>query len=186
MLLLLHRSALACWVGSNLALAADGMTQDWRQAYVHWDFSSVAQDQDYVAPVARDLSHLAQDPDTKAAFDELALRLRLWSAASASSPLPHRLAACLNAAALVDMGRGVGEAEFNFHVFAVLLREHPPQALAAACVDLIEGRNGFAAQAQLPALGMLVELNADDVQARMALLARKLLGRALGRLPTTP
>lgn len=144
------------------------------------DLSDARGDDGWVAPVARSLAKLDRDQRRRERFDELMRRIDTWAPAAADPQAVHRR---LNAAALADLGRSDLEAEVNFAVFASIMalpeRSAAVQAAAAVCL----GRSGGIAVTGAAELGVQANVQPAEVEERIRLLGRKLLGRLLGRLP---
>lgn len=144
------------------------------------DLSDARSDDGWVAPVARSLAKLDRDPRRRERFDALMRRIDAWAPAAADARAVHRR---LNAAALADLGRSDLEAEVNHAVFASVMalpeRAAAIQAAAAVCL----GRGADAAVTGAAELALRADVPPAEVEERIRLLARKLLGRLQGRLP---
>lgn len=146
------------------------------------DLSDAHDDQGWVAPVSAGLTHLASDPGRQAQFNALLAKLALWSPSHDVDP-STRVCALLNAAALVDLGRGAYEGEFAWTVFDRLQRDPERAAILQATGKLAVGHDDYAPVNCLVPLELTTTETTERVHARMALYARKLLGRLLGSLP---
>ena len=142
------------------------------------DFEALAEDDGWVAPVARDLTHL--DAERAAAFQAWFARIRAWAPSATPDP-QARVRALLVAAALTDIGRSPWEAETARAVFDTLQAEFPPADLAplvatVAVGPVVEGPT------TIPALDLTTSMTPVQVHARSAVYAGKLLGRLLHRI----
>jgi hypothetical protein len=144
------------------------------------DLRDASEDNGWVAPVAKSLAHLDANPDLRAEVERFRAALPV-----AGEPLPWTFAV-LNAAALVDLGRGSYEAEAAFVAFQVLQADPRKGAVLMAAGTIALERDGLPAATTWPSLGLSTTTPAPAVHARIALLARKLVGRMLGTLPHQP
>ena len=146
------------------------------------DLSDARDDQGWVAPVSAGLTHLATDPARAADLEALVAKLALWAPAHDADPAT-RVGALLNAAALVDLGRGACEGEFAWTVIDRLLHDPKRAAILQATAVIAAGRDEYTPVNCLLPLEITTTETTERVHARMALYARKALGRMLGSLP---
>lgn len=144
------------------------------------DLSDARNDDGWVAPVAKSLAHLERDPRRRERVEALLARIDAWAPAVADPLAVHRR---LNAAALADLGRSDLEAEVNYAVFASLVALPAREAMLQAAAAVALGRSGGVATTASDAVGLATRVPAAEVEERIRLLARKLLGRLQGRLP---
>ena len=140
------------------------------------DLSDAGVDDGWVAPVSRNLDHL--DEAGRAELERMQAALP-----PAGEPLAWTFT-LLNTAALVDLGRGSREAEMNHVVFDMILRDPRRAEMMQAVGTIALDRDGLHAIAALPALGLKTTTPPEKIHDRIELLARKLIGRLQGRLPT--
>lgn len=143
-------------------------------------FEDAREDRGYVAPVAQNLDHLDD-----AALDRLEtfeVKLDEWRPGK-EGPLGQRVRNLIAVATLADLGRSEFEAETAFVIFDRLLKEVPKDRLArAAAWVVLKPREGTVVTTAKE-LGMDGQVAEADVRERSVLYAKKLLGRALGKLP---
>ena len=135
------------------------------------------EDTGWIAPVSPSLDHLATNP-------VLAQQVKIFrsSLLPAGPPLPWTFAV-LNAAALVDLGRGDYEAEAAYVALELLCKDPRREALILAAGAIALGRDGMIPEIFSPALDLTSTTNTTEIHARMELLARKLLIRQLHSMP---
>ncbi len=177
LLLIFSLSTAAC---SGVELAPPDMSP---QEIAAIDLADAHDDNGWVAPVSAGLAHLAKDPARKAELDALLTKLALWPPAQDPDPA-QRVTVLLNAIALVDLGRGSCEGEFAWAIFDRLLHAPERAAIMQATAHLAAGRDSYTPVINLLPLGLTTTETTERVHARMALYARKLLGRFLGSLAT--
>jgi len=148
------------------------------------DLSDARDDHGWVAPVSAGLAHLAADPTRAAQLNEVVAKLASWAPAHDTHPAT-RVGALLNAVALVDLGRGACEGEFAWTILDRLQHDPERAAILQATAELASGRDSYAPVNCLVPLDITTTETTERVHARMALYARKLLGRLLGSLPGT-
>lgn len=146
------------------------------------DLSDARDDHGWVAPVSAGLTQIATDPERKAMLDALIAKLAMWSPGYDANP-ETRVGALLNAAALVDLGRGACEGEFAWTVLDRLQHDPERAAIVQATAQIASARDAYMPVNCLLALELTTTETTERVHARMALYARKLLGRLLGSLP---
>lgn len=144
------------------------------------DLSDARSDGGWVAPVSRSLAHLDRDPARRQRVSDLMQRIDAWAPAAADPLAVHRR---LNAAALADLGRSDLEAEVNWAVFASLCALPGREAMVQAAAAVVLGRSGGSALTAVEAAGLRTTVPPAEVEERIRLLGRKLLGRLLGTLP---
>jgi hypothetical protein len=171
----MHRPLLALFL--TLALAAEDIPLS---VILDIDLADARDDQGWVAPVSRSVDHLAADPAKQARFAALMARIDAWAPAGETSAHLYRR---LNAAALADLGRSDLEAEVNLAVFASLIALPHRDAVLQATAAVALGRTSGVPLLSVPDLGLKANVTAEQTEERIRLLARKLLGRLLGRLP---
>ena len=148
------------------------------------DFSDVAVDDGWVAPVSEDFSWVEKSPDAAKPWIELRDRIDAWPEGRIADE-PRRVWNLLGAIVVCDLGRGEYEAEAAGHVFNRLRAEIPAPRLIDILTPMVDGRTTYPQYIGIAALGF----GEDDTQTsgdavdRTRLLAKKLLGRALGKLP---
>ncbi len=169
-----------------LCMAAIHTGEAWKPldatALAAIDLSDAAVDDGWVCPVAADLSHVAARPELAASLQRLRKVIDGWAAPSQGDALGWTFA-LLNAAALVDLGRGDCEAEANRLVIDLLLADARRAAVVQATARIAVDQDGLTASTTLPELGLSTTTLAAAVHDRVELLARKVLGRLLGTLP---
>lgn len=144
------------------------------------DLSDARSDNGWVAPVSPSLAHLASDPERRTRVSELMARIDAWAPASSDVAVVFRR---LNAAALADLARSDLEAEVNWSVFASITTLSDRQAALQAAGAVALRRDGQVARTAIPDIGLTTSVEAAEVDERIRLLARKLVGRLLGTLP---
>ena len=169
-------------MGLFLLAAACGGVELSPQEISAIDLSDARDDQGWVAPVSAGLAHLATDPARAADLEALVAKLALWAPAHDADPAT-RVGALLNAVALVDLGRGACEGDFAWTVIDRLLHDPERAAILQATARIAAGRDGYAPVNCLLPLEITTTETTERVHARMALYARKVLGRMLGSLP---
>jgi hypothetical protein len=144
------------------------------------DLSDARSDGGWVAPVSKSLVHLDRDPARRQRVRELMQRIDAWAPPAAD---PLGVFRRLNAAALADLGRSDLEAEVNWSVFSSLCGLPEREAMIQAAAAVVLGRSGGTALTAVEPTGLRTTVPQAEVEERIRLLGRKLLGRLLGTLP---
>lgn len=143
-------------------------------------YDDAAVDQGFVTPLAKDLSHL--DDERKQRLDAFEDKLDQWKPGQEKA-VGQRVRNWMAACTYADMGRGEFEAEVPFVIFERLRKEVPKDQLIKALAWVILEPKAGTTVTKAPELGVDEDLDEDQVRARSAIYAKKLLGRLLGKLP---
>jgi hypothetical protein len=145
-------------------------------------FEDSANDNGWVAPVAKDLTELESNPKKQKSFNEWWDKVEEWPNAKSEDTVT-KVCGLIDVAALVDLDRGQFEAETAYSVFAKLTKEVPKADLVKATAWMVLKPEECPAITTAPDIGIPGPVKEEKVRARAALYAKKLLGRLEGKLP---
>jgi len=144
------------------------------------NYDNAAVDNGFVTPLAQDLSHL--DDDRKLRLDEFTDKFEDFKSGQEKQVgqlVRNWMAVCTYG----DLGRSEFEAEVPYVVFEKLKKDIPREKLIKALAWVIVKPKEGTTVTKAPELGIEDELDENEVRARSAIYAKKLLGRLVGKLP---
>jgi hypothetical protein len=144
------------------------------------DLADAEIDNNFVTPLAQDLSHL--DDETRKRLDELGDRLDAWQPGR-EKDLVQQLRNWMSLCTLIDITHGEFEAEFPYVIFDRLKKDIPKEKLTKGLAVLILNPEEGKVVTKGEDFDLENEANEQDVRERHVIYAKKLLGRLIGKLP---
>jgi hypothetical protein len=145
-------------------------------------FEDATTDNDFVAPFAHDESGLDEVAGRRAAFAAFMQKVDRWPPGQVPRAL-DRIRNLLALVVLMDIGQGDFEDELPLAIYQRLLRMYPkPELMQDLAFIILHPEVGHFPETA-PELDLDVNVGDEQVQSRMVLYAKKMLGRVEGRLP---
>jgi ABC-2 type transport system permease protein len=159
----------ACWQSITDA-EVDGITYD-----------DLEPDTSDVTPLAPNLDNANADDDRKKKLDDFTEKISEWPPGKVTDPV-QRARSLISVAAAADVAQDQNEAEIPFIIFQVLRADLPKEQLikVLACVILHPDQGTVVTTA--PELGLDNGGPEDEIRARTAAYAKKLLARLVGKI----
>ena len=152
-------------------------------ATIQWE--EYAADNTWICPFARDLSQNDEFPERKKDWEDFLAKFALWAPGHVFN-LEEKVRNLICAAALMDIGQGQFESELPFFVYQRLRAEVPDDKLKAILGVMSFHPDSGTVIVTAPELDLHIGVGEDQVRERLQILAVKMLGRLLGKLPLEP
>ena len=144
-------------------------------------YDGMPDDRGIEAPFAKVLLTAADDPELAAATAEFRAKLAAWKPAQATDEF-QRLGNLLSLLSLADLGRLTCESEAPLVILGQLREAIPESRLIQLLARCALTPGEMDPLLDIPEFD-LREVDRELVRKRMAIYARKMLGRMLGKLP---
>jgi hypothetical protein len=145
-------------------------------------YDDVTDDNGFVTPFARDLSHNDEFPERKTDWENFLTRLNAW-APGKDPNVSKRVRNLLCASVLMDIGQGQFESELPLYIYQLLSREVPKDELVRILAMTLFHPEEGEVDGKCDGLDLQVNVGDDQVRERLPILAKKMLGRIFGKLP---
>jgi hypothetical protein len=152
-------------------------------ATIKWE--EFAADNTWVCPFARDFSHNDEFPERKKDWEDFLAKFALWEPGHVFN-LEEKVRNIICAAALMDIGQGQFESELPLFVYQRLRAEVPDDKLKAILGVMAFHPDSGTVIATAPELDLHIGVGEEQVRERLQILAVKMLGRMLDKLPLDP
>ncbi len=156
---------------------------DEQVAAIRWEEFSA--DNTWVCPFARDFSTNEEFPERKKDWEDFLAKFALWAPGHVFDNT-EKVRNLLGAAALMDIGQGQFESELPLFVYQRLRREIPDDKLKSILGLMAFHPNHGSVIPTAPELNLDIGVGEDQIRERLQILAVKMLGRLLGKLPWEP
>jgi hypothetical protein len=144
-------------------------------------YDDIEDDAGFITPLAADLDNL--DDDSRKRLDDWVAKLDDWKGAQDEN-VGQRVRNLLDVCCLADMIHSEFEGETAYMIFDKLKSETDKDQLIKACAWIILKPDEGKCVTKIPELGWDDEvMGEDEIRARAAMYAKKLLGRLVGKLP---
>jgi hypothetical protein len=153
---------------------------DEQIAAIRWEEFSA--DNTWVCPFAVDFSRNEEFPERKTDWEDFLAKFALWAPGHVPKP-EEKVRNLLCAAALMDIGQGQFESELPLFVYQRLRREVPDDKLKTTLAMTAFHPDLGSVISTAPELSLDIGVGEDQVRERLQILAVKMLGRMLGKLP---
>lgn len=164
------------------AKPADGPPPPTEEQLASIKWEEFAADNTWVCPFARDFSHNDEFPERKKDWEDFLAKFAVWAPGHVFDTT-EKVRNLIGAAALMDIGQGQFEAELPLFVYQRLRREVPDDKLKAILGFMAFHPDQGTIIATAPELNLEIGVGEDQVRERLQILAIKMLGRVLGKLP---
>lgn len=145
-------------------------------------YDDVTDDNGFVTPFARDFSNNEEFPERKTDWENFLTRLKAWEPGKDPN-VAKRVRNLLCASVLMDIGQGQFEAELPLYVYQLLKREVPQEELVKILAMTLFHPDEGDVDGKADGLDLQVNVGDEQVRERLPILAKKMLGRLLGKLP---
>lgn len=152
-------------------------------AAIVWE--DYAADNTWICPIARDFGHIDEFPERKKDWEDFLAKFALWEPGHVFN-LDEKVRNLVCAAALMDIGQGQFESELPLFVYQRLHAEVPDDKLKAILGMMAFHPESGTVIATAPELDLHIGVGDDQVRERLQILAVKMLGRLLSKLPMEP
>ncbi len=149
-------------------------------AKIIWEEFSA--DNTWEIPFAHDLDNLNDFPERKKDWDDFIDKLIAWPPGQVPK-LEERTRNLLCVCVLEDIGQGQFEAELPLHVYTYLRKEIPKKRLKEILAIFAFYPDHGTVISTAPELNLDIGVGELQVRQRLQILAVKMLGRVLGKLP---
>ena len=152
-------------------------------AAIKWE--EYADDNSWICPFARDFGHVEEFPERKKDWEDFLAKFALWEPGHVFN-VEEKVRNLVCAAALMDIGQGQFESELPLFVYQRLHAEVPDDKLKAILGVMSFHPESGTVITTAPELDLHIGVGEDQVRERLQILAVKMLGRLLGKLPLEP
>ena len=149
-------------------------------AKIVWEEFSA--DNTWEIPFAADLDNLSDFPERKKDWDDFIDKLVLWPPGQVPK-VEERVRNLLTVCNLEDIGQGQFEAELPLHIYTFLRKEIPKQRLKDILATMAFYPDYGSVLTTAPELNLDIGVGEQQIRQRLQILAVKMLGRILGKLP---
>jgi hypothetical protein len=133
-------------------------------------------------PFAHDFSSITDFEEREIEWDKFIERLNTWPPGQVQHT-EQRVRNLMCAAVLEDIGQGMFEAELPLYLYTTFRREVPDNTLKKIWLIMAFHPQHSGVIETAPELNMNIGLGENAVRERLQILAVKMLGRMLGKLP---
>jgi hypothetical protein len=139
-------------------------------------------DNTWEIPFATSLDNLTDYPERKTDWDDFLEKLIAWTPGHVTK-VEDRVRNLLCVCVLEDIGQGQFEAELPLHMYKFLCKEIPKQQLKDLLGIMSFYPDYGTVISTAPELNLDIGVGESQVRQRLQILAVKMLGRELGKLP---
>ncbi len=134
-----------------------------------------------VTPLAPNLDNANSDDDRKKKLEDFTDKVSDWAPGKVEDPV-QRARSLISVAAAADIAQDQNEAEIPFIIFQVLKGDMPKEQLIKVLTYIVLHPNEGTVVTTAPELGLENGGPEDEIRARTAVYAKKLLARLVGKI----